>query len=50
MTVMLSTRGLSKSFVLHLRDGLRMNVLDGVDLAVAAGECVVLSGPSGAGK
>ena len=47
---MLSTRGLAKSFTLHLRGGLLMQVLSGVDLDVRAGECVVLSGPSGAGK
>ena len=47
---MLQTRGLAKTFTLHLRGGLRMPVLSGVDLDVRAGECVVLSGPSGAGK
>ena len=50
MSVMLQTRGLAKSFTLHLRGGLVMPVLSGIDLDVRAGECVVLSGPSGAGK
>jgi alpha-D-ribose 1-methylphosphonate 5-triphosphate synthase subunit PhnL len=50
MTVMLRTRSLAKSFTLHLRGGLLMPVLSGVDLDVHAGECVVLSGPSGVGK
>ena len=50
MTIMLQTRSLAKSFTLHLRGGLLMQVLSGVDLDVRAGECVVLSGPSGAGK
>jgi len=50
MTIMLRARGLAKSFTLHLRGGLRMPVLSGVDLDVHAGECVVLSGPSGVGK
>jgi alpha-D-ribose 1-methylphosphonate 5-triphosphate synthase subunit PhnL len=47
---LLRTEGLAKSFTLHLRGGLRLPVLGGVDLTVAAGECVVLAGPSGAGK
>jgi alpha-D-ribose 1-methylphosphonate 5-triphosphate synthase subunit PhnL len=50
MTVMLRTRALAKTFTLHLRGGLLMPVLSGVDLDVHAGECVVLSGPSGVGK
>ncbi len=50
MTVMLRTRGLAKSFTLHLRDGLQMPVLTDIDLEVHSGMCVVLSGPSGAGK
>jgi alpha-D-ribose 1-methylphosphonate 5-triphosphate synthase subunit PhnL len=48
--IMLQTRGLAKSFTLHLRGGLLMQVLSDVDLDVRGGECVVLSGPSGAGK
>ncbi len=49
-TVMLRTRGLAKTFTLHLRGRVRLPVLSGVDLDASAGECVVLSGPSGAGK
>jgi alpha-D-ribose 1-methylphosphonate 5-triphosphate synthase subunit PhnL len=48
--VMLRTEDLAKSFTLHLRGGIRIPVLDSVDLDVRAGECVVLAGPSGAGK
>ncbi len=47
---LLRTEGLSKGFTLHLQGGLRLPVLEGVDLAVRAGECVALAGPSGAGK
>jgi alpha-D-ribose 1-methylphosphonate 5-triphosphate synthase subunit PhnL len=46
----LSLRGVTKHFIQHLRGGLRLDVLDGVDLDVFAGECVVLDGPSGVGK
>ena len=49
-TPLLRTQGLAKSFTLHLRGGLRLPVLGGIDLSVEAGTCVVLSGPSGAGK
>lgn len=48
--VMLSTEGLAKGFTLHLRGGVRIPVLSDVGLTVHAGECIVLSGPSGAGK
>jgi alpha-D-ribose 1-methylphosphonate 5-triphosphate synthase subunit PhnL len=50
MAPLLWTESLTKSFTLHLRGGLRLPVLGGVDLSVEAGRCVVLSGPSGAGK
>lgn len=42
--------GLAKTFRLHNQGGAELRVLAGIDLAVAAGECVVLSGLSGAGK
>ncbi len=46
----LSVRDLGKTFTLHLRGGLRLPVLQGVNLDIAAGECVALVGPSGQGK
>lgn len=50
MSILLRTKGLGKTFTLHLQGGTRIPVLGRVDLAVRAGECVALSGPSGAGK
>ncbi|MBC7635998.1 MAG: phosphonate C-P lyase system protein PhnL [Acetobacteraceae bacterium] len=47
---MLETEALSKRFVLHLRDGISIPVLDAVNFSVSSGECVALVGPSGAGK
>ncbi|MSO76119.1 MAG: phosphonate C-P lyase system protein PhnL [Alphaproteobacteria bacterium] len=45
-----TVRGLAKTFILHLQGGIRLPVLQGVDLDVQAGECVALNGPSGVGK
>ena len=40
----------SKSFIMHLRGGLRLPVVENVSFALKTGECAVLGGPSGAGK
>jgi alpha-D-ribose 1-methylphosphonate 5-triphosphate synthase subunit PhnL len=48
--VMLHTDALAKGFTLHLQGGVRIPVLADVGLELQAGECVVLSGPSGVGK
>lgn len=40
----------SKSFTMHLREGVRLAVVEHVSFALTAGECAVLGGPSGAGK
>jgi alpha-D-ribose 1-methylphosphonate 5-triphosphate synthase subunit PhnL len=48
--VMLQTDALAKGFTLHLQGGVHIPVLSGVGLELRAGECVVLSGPSGVGK
>lgn len=47
---MLRVADVAKSFVMHLRDGIVLPVVNGVSFDVHAGECVVLGGPSGAGK
>lgn len=46
----LSVQNLSKSFVMHLQNGLQLPVMNGAGFDVFEGECVVLGGPSGAGK
>ena len=48
--VMLHTDALAKSFTLHLQGGVRIPVLSAIGLDLHAGECIVLSGPSGVGK
>lgn len=40
----------AKSFTMHLRDGVRLAVVEDVSFALKSGECAVLGGPSGAGK
>ena len=47
---LLRVEGLAKTFTLHLHGGARLPVVHGVSFSVAAGECLVLGGPSGVGK
>jgi alpha-D-ribose 1-methylphosphonate 5-triphosphate synthase subunit PhnL len=47
---MLQLKKVTKRFTLHHQHGTELNVLSDVDMSVAAGECVVLDGPSGMGK
>ncbi|WP_068313173.1 phosphonate C-P lyase system protein PhnL [Polycladidibacter hongkongensis] len=41
---------LGKTFTMHLRAGIQIPVIANVSFSVAAGECVILGGPSGSGK
>ncbi|CAN5292348.1 phosphonate C-P lyase system protein PhnL [soil metagenome] len=50
MSPMIDISSASKTFTMHLQNGVRLPVVSGVTMQVNAGECVVLSGPSGAGK
>jgi alpha-D-ribose 1-methylphosphonate 5-triphosphate synthase subunit PhnL len=50
MTTLIEATGLSKTFVLHLQDGVRLDVLRDAKITVRPGTCVALTGPSGAGK
>ena len=50
MTAMIEISGASKTFTMHLQNGVRLPVVNGMSFEVRGGECVVLSGPSGAGK
>jgi alpha-D-ribose 1-methylphosphonate 5-triphosphate synthase subunit PhnL len=50
MTAMIEITNAEKSFTMHLQGGVRLAVVRGVNFEVNAGECVVLSGSSGAGK
>jgi alpha-D-ribose 1-methylphosphonate 5-triphosphate synthase subunit PhnL len=46
----LEVAGVAKTFTMHLQGGLRLPVLRDLEFAVAPGQCVALSGPSGVGK
>jgi alpha-D-ribose 1-methylphosphonate 5-triphosphate synthase subunit PhnL len=50
MGTMLRVRNLKKSFTLHNQGGVQLRVLEGMELEVRSGECVVLAGASGTGK
>lgn len=40
----------TKTFTMHLREGVRLAVVEDVNFSLKAGECAVLGGPSGSGK
>jgi alpha-D-ribose 1-methylphosphonate 5-triphosphate synthase subunit PhnL len=50
MPDMLRLENVSKTFVLHLKDGVRLPVVRDVSFSLSSGHCTVLGGPSGAGK
>ena len=45
-----TVKDVTKEFVMHLRDGARIRVVQGLSFELFPGECVALTGPSGAGK
>jgi alpha-D-ribose 1-methylphosphonate 5-triphosphate synthase subunit PhnL len=47
---MITVKDLGKSFTLHNQNSAVIPVLEGANFSVAAGECVALTGESGAGK
>ncbi|EOV2668031.1 TPA: phosphonate C-P lyase system protein PhnL [Enterobacter ludwigii] len=47
---MIRVENVSKTFVLHQQNGVRLPVLHSASLEVSKGECVVLHGHSGSGK
>jgi alpha-D-ribose 1-methylphosphonate 5-triphosphate synthase subunit PhnL len=47
---MIDVRNLGKSFTLHNQGGVTIPVIEGAGFSVAPGECVALTGESGAGK
>jgi alpha-D-ribose 1-methylphosphonate 5-triphosphate synthase subunit PhnL len=50
MTAMIDIADANKTFTMHLQGGIELPVVRGVTFHVNPGECVVLSGPSCAGK
>lgn len=50
MSYPLEVRAVSKSFTMHLRGGLRLDVVNDVNFSLQRGKCAVLGGPSGIGK
>ena len=50
MPAMIAIADAEKTFTMHLQGGVKLPVVRGVNFEVHAGECVVLSGPSGVGK
>src|SRR3981189_1260401 len=50
MTAMIEISNAEKTFTMHLQGGVELPVVSGVSFDVEPGECVLVSGPTGAGK
>ncbi|WP_421849444.1 phosphonate C-P lyase system protein PhnL [Oricola sp.] len=50
MQTQLVVSEVAKNFTMHLRGGVVIPVVEGVNFSLEAGKCTVLGGPSGAGK
>lgn len=50
MKPVIEVSGLGKTFTLHQQHGVVLDVLQGLEFSVLAGECLILHGHSGAGK
>jgi len=50
MVDMLQLSNIAKTFTMHVQQGARIPVFDDLNLTLAAGDCMVLSGASGQGK
>ena len=50
MVLPLIVSEVSKTFTMHMRDGMTIPVVSNVNFSVKVGECAVLGGPSGIGK
>lgn len=48
--IALQARNLHKTFILHLQNESRLQVLKGADITAKSKSCTVIGGPSGAGK
>lgn len=50
MNIMIEVKKLSKTFTLHNQEGIKLPILNNINLSLEAGQCMVLHGASGSGK